>query len=58
MIDSESDSNVRHAYRHACHALEDFKALREHPDDDELWHSLSHHLRHPEYRVKKERDRR
>jgi hypothetical protein len=54
MIDSESDSNVRHA----CHALEDFKALREHPDDDELWHSLSHHLRHAEYRVKKERDRR
>jgi hypothetical protein len=47
---SESE-NARHAHRHAYHALADFSALRRKRDDEELWHSLSHHLRHVVYRT-------
>jgi hypothetical protein len=46
--------NVEHMHRHAVHALEDFQQLRRDPDDKELWHSLSHHLRHVVYRAEKE----
>jgi hypothetical protein len=37
-------------HRHACHAYEDFRQLRRDPTNDELWHSLSHHLRHAVFR--------
>jgi hypothetical protein len=38
-------------HRHACHAWEDFRALRKRlGGDDALWHSISHHLRHTVYR--------
>jgi hypothetical protein len=41
-------------HRHACHALEDFRQLRQQRhgrgNDHELWHSLSHHLRHVVFR--------
>jgi hypothetical protein len=37
-------------HRHACHALEDFSELRRRRDDEKLWHSLSHHLRHVVFR--------
>jgi hypothetical protein len=40
-------------HRHACHAYSDFRALRKRLHDvgtDELWRSLSHHLRHVVYR--------
>ena len=38
-------------HRHACHAHEDFRQLRKRlGDDDGLWHSLSHHLRHVVFR--------
>lgn len=39
-------------HRHAYHAYEDFNRLRELLGDrhTELWHSLSHHLRHAVFR--------
>jgi hypothetical protein len=44
-------------HRHAVHAYEDFRALRKmlerfyiFPEEEELWHSLSHHLRHTVFR--------
>jgi hypothetical protein len=37
-------------HRHACHAHEDFRALRRDRDNEELWHSMSHHLRHVVFR--------
>jgi len=38
-------------HRHACHALEDFERLRhDRGDGRDLWHSLSHHLRHVVHR--------
>ncbi len=37
-------------HRHACHAYEDFRELRRDPNNVELWHSLSHHLRHTVFR--------
>jgi hypothetical protein len=42
-------------HRHACHAYEDFRALRKLREVDpieaaKLWHSISHHLRHAVYR--------
>jgi hypothetical protein len=37
-------------HRHACHAYEDFRRLRKRPWDIELWHSMSHHLRHVVFR--------
>jgi hypothetical protein len=44
-------TNCDSLHRHACHAYEDFRALRRKVGgDDELWHSLSHHLRHAVYR--------
>lgn len=43
--------NQRHLRRHAEHALEDFSELRRNRDDEALWHSLSHHLRHAAYRA-------
>ena len=43
-------SNHDALHRHACHAYEDFRMLRRDPNNDELWHSLSHHLRHAVYR--------
>lgn len=53
-------------HRHAVHALEDFRALRARlgKRERQLWHSLSHHLRHAvfhtgegaRYRVIPERD--
>jgi hypothetical protein len=48
------EENIRHLHRHAVHALEDFQHLREQRDNEELWHSLSHHLRHVVYRVEKD----
>jgi hypothetical protein len=45
--------NCMHMYRHACHAWEDFSALRKQrriQRRNELWHSISHHLRHVVYR--------
>jgi hypothetical protein len=48
------NDNLIHAARHARHALEDFQQLRHEPANEELWHSLSHHLRHAEYRLRKE----
>jgi hypothetical protein len=44
-------------HRHACHALEDFRALRRKVGgNDALWHSLSHHLRHAVHRSSHEVD--
>ena len=53
-------------HRHAVHALEDFRTLRARlgKRERQLWHSLSHHLRHAvfhtgegaRYRVIPERD--
>jgi hypothetical protein len=52
-------SNSDALHRHGCHAFEDFERLRRmrwrkvptpDPDEEELWHSLSHHLRHAVYR--------
>ena len=37
-------------HRHACHAHEDFRALRKDRDNEALWHALSHHLRHVVFR--------
>jgi hypothetical protein len=45
-------------HRHTCHAYEDFRELRKilerfshtFPEEQELWHSLSHHLRHAVFR--------
>lgn len=37
-------------HRHVCHAYEDFRQLRRDPTNDELWHSMSHHLRHAVFR--------
>lgn len=37
-------------HRHACHALDDFRVLRRDVGNDELWHSMSHHLRHVVHR--------
>lgn len=37
-------------HRHACHAHEDFRRLRRDRDNEELWHSMSHHLRHVVHR--------
>lgn len=46
-------SNHDAIHRHTFHAYEDFQRLRkvlgEH--ESELWHSLSHHLRHALYRT-------
>jgi hypothetical protein len=45
-------------HRHACHAFEDFRALRKRlGGDDDLWHSLSHHLRHAVHRSSHEVDK-
>jgi hypothetical protein len=46
-------------HRHACHALEDFRELRKRlgEQDDELWHSMSHHLRHVVFRSSHEVER-
>jgi hypothetical protein len=43
-------SNHDALHRHACHAYEDFRELRRDPNNVELWHSLSHHLRHAVFR--------
>jgi hypothetical protein len=37
-------------HRHACHAYEDFRALRRDRDNEKLWHSMSHHIRHAVHR--------
>jgi hypothetical protein len=37
-------------HRHACHAYEDFRELRRDPNNEQLWHSISHHLRHTVFR--------
>jgi len=37
-------------HRHACHAHDDFRALRRDRNNEELWHSISHHLRHVVFR--------
>jgi hypothetical protein len=42
--------NVDNLHRHAWHAWEDFAKLRKDRDNEELWHSLSHHLRHTVWR--------
>jgi len=53
--------NARHARRHAMRALEDFEQLREARcagcGNEDLWHSLSHHLRHAAYRIGLEANR-
>jgi hypothetical protein len=37
------------------HALDDFERLRhQQRDDEKLWHSLSHHLRHAVFRIGRE----
>jgi hypothetical protein len=55
-------SNHDAIHRHACHAYGDFRALRRDPGNEELWHSMSHHLRHAVHRssleVKEPRRRR
>jgi hypothetical protein len=44
-------TNADALHRHACHAYEDFRALRKRVGgEDGLWHSLSHHLRHAVHR--------
>ena len=43
-------SNHDALHRHACHALEDFRALRRDRNNESLWHSMSHHLRHAVFR--------
>ena len=43
-------TNSDSLHRHACHAYEDFRALRKDRDNEALWHSMSHHLRHAVYR--------
>lgn len=43
-------SNHDAVHRHACHAHGDFRALRRDRDNEELWHSMSHHLRHVVFR--------
>jgi len=43
-------SNRDALHRHACHAWEDFRALRRDRDNEALWHSISHHLRHAVHR--------
>lgn len=44
-------SNSDAVHRHACHAYADFRALRKRlRGDDDLWHSISHHLRHAVFR--------
>ena len=40
-------------HRHACHAYNDYCRLRQvlhDVDAGDLWHSISHHLRHVVYR--------
>jgi len=37
-------------HRQACHAYEDFRALRRDRDNEALWHAISHHLRHVVFR--------
>jgi hypothetical protein len=45
-------NNNLHTYRHAWCAWDDFSRLRKKRGNNcELWHSLSHHLRHVVYRV-------
>jgi hypothetical protein len=56
MSTMHSSDNVQHLERHARHALEDFMQLRGERSNEELWHSLSHHLRHVVYRAGKEKD--
>jgi hypothetical protein len=46
-----TDDDAQHAHRHAYHAFEDFERLRRERDNDALWHSLSHHLRHVVFRT-------
>jgi len=43
-------------HRHACHAFEDFELLRNNRNDEALWHSMSHHLRHVVFRSSHEVD--
>jgi hypothetical protein len=44
-------------HRHACHAYEDFRRLRRDRDNEDLWHALSHHLRHVVFRSSHEVER-
>jgi hypothetical protein len=44
------NDNTRHLHRHAWHAWEDFQRLRRDRNNSDLWHSLSHHLRHTVWR--------
>jgi hypothetical protein len=37
-------------HRHASHAYEDFRALRRDRNNEDLWHAISHHLRHVVHR--------
>ena len=56
------NENLEHAHRHARHALEDFRVLERRIGYShelmelygELLHTISHHLRHAEYRLGKE----
>ena len=51
---SGASMNAEHLHRHAWHAWEDFVQLRLDRDNEELWHSLSHHLRHAVWRSSEE----
>jgi len=50
--------NRKALHRHACHALEDFEAVRHLLEESPEWtyevekklHAISHHLRHTVYR--------
>ena len=49
--DRWTDEDALH--RHCFHAWEDFERLRsdpDHPKNNDLWHSLSHHIRHAAFR--------
>jgi hypothetical protein len=53
MSPQPGQSNRVQLHRHALRALKDFSELRRkrrHNRREELWHSLSHHLRHAVYR--------
>lgn len=44
-------------HRHVSHAYDDFRRLRRDRDNKDLWHSLSHHLRHSVHRSGHEVDK-
>lgn len=47
---THTKDNTKHLKRHIEKAYEDFRTLRRDRDNEDLWHSLSHHMRHAVYR--------